>query len=130
MKLGPKHRWIKISHLEFFFFVFFFWIYYFSFGHTTFLYSSTRFSGHNQSFFKVFNLLAESLKANKNQRKSSLILQYSFAQRTSLILWTSINLTLKIIYFRNIAENLSLFKNFSVWCQKRHLHCTISVPET
>ena len=30
--------------------------------------------------------VAENLKANKNQRKRSLILQYSFAQKISLIL--------------------------------------------
>ena len=32
------------------------------------------------------DILAESLKVSKNYRKRSLILQYSFAQKTSLIL--------------------------------------------
>ena len=36
-----------------------------------------------------FNFLAESLKANKNRQKGSLIVQYRFAQNTSLILQAS-----------------------------------------
>ena len=42
---------------------------------------SIRSSGHHQSFF-IPEFVAKSLKANKNQRKISLILQYSFAQKT------------------------------------------------
>ena len=49
---------------------------------------STRFSGHHQSFFTP-EFVAENLKAKKNQRERSLILQYSFTQKTSLILWIS-----------------------------------------
>ena len=56
--------------------------------------------------------LAESLKANKNQQKRSLISQYSFAQKTSLILRTSTHLTLKIICSRNTVKNFSDFTNF------------------
>ena len=52
------------------------------------------------------------LKANKNQQKRSLISQYSFAQKTSLILRTSTHLTLKIICSRNTVKNLSDFTNF------------------
>ena len=37
-------------------------------------------------FFLTSDILAESLKVSKNYRKRSLILQYSFAQKTSLIL--------------------------------------------
>ena len=38
-----------------------------------------------RGFFSISDFLAESLKANKNYRQGSLILQYSFAQKTSLI---------------------------------------------
>ena len=44
----------------------------------TFLRTSSEFS-------IISDCLAESLKASKNYRKISLILQYSFAQKTSLI---------------------------------------------
>ena len=47
--------------------------------------NSTRFSGHHQSFFTP-EFVAENLKVKKNQRERSLILQYSFTQKTSLIL--------------------------------------------
>ena len=36
-------------------------------------------------FFLISDFLAESSKANKNKKKRSHILQYSFAQKTSLI---------------------------------------------
>ena len=36
------------------------------FRHATFLYPSTRSSGHDQGFFLISDFLAESLKANKN----------------------------------------------------------------
>ena len=82
----------------------------------------------------------ESLKANKKWRKISLILQYSFDQKTSLILRISTHLTLKIICSRNTVKNLSdlhihsdlhfLYtfssKHVSVCCQKKHLPCTIT----
>ena len=61
-------------------------------------------------FIPVF--AAENLKANKNQRKRSLILQYSFAQKTSLILRISTLLKLKIICSQNTAKKLSQFTNF------------------
>ena len=66
---------------------------------------STRSSGHHQSFF-IPEFVAENLKANKNQRKRSLILQYSFAQKISLILRISILLKLKIICSQNTAKKL------------------------
>ena len=99
-KFGPKYKWFKISYLKSFF-----WKYFF--GHTAFLYSSTRFSGHLQSF-----ICSEIVKASKNYRKRSLILQYSFAQKTSLILWNSTHLTLKIISSCNTAKSLCDFINF------------------
>ena len=91
------------------------------FGHTAFLYSSTRSTGHHQSFFLIWDCLIESL-----------ILQYSFAQKASLILWISTYLTLKTICSCNTAKKLSEFskkfssKYVSVWCQKKHLHFTVS----
>ena len=91
------------------------------FGHTAFLYSSTRSTGHHQSFFLIWDCLIESL-----------ILQYSFAQKASLILWISTYLTLKIICSCYTAKKLSEFskkfssKYVSVWCQKKHLHFTVS----
>ena len=66
--------------------------------------------------FFIPEFVAENLKANKNQRKRSLILQYSFAQKTSLILRTSTHLTLKIICSRNTVKNLSDFINFQQTC--------------
>ena len=71
----------------------------------------TRFSGHHQSFF-VPDFVAENLEANKNQRKKSLILQYSFAQKTSLMLRISTLLKLKIICSQNTDKILSQFANF------------------
>ena len=72
---------------------------------------STRSSGHHQSF-SIPEFVAENLKANKNQRKRSLILQYSFAQKISLILRISILLKLKIICSQNTAKKLYQFTNF------------------
>ena len=66
-----------------------------------FLYSPARSSGHHQSCFLVSDFLAESLKANTNYWKRSLILQCGFAQKTPLILRTSTRLKLKIICSRN-----------------------------
>ena len=71
-----------------------------------------KFQWTSSEFFLISDFLAESLKDNKNQQKTSHILQYSFAQKTSLILRTSIHLTLKIICSHNIAKNLSDLTNF------------------
>ena len=105
-----KYKWFKISYLEF---LFFFKKILLQFPAYNFYIFVHTFSGHYQSFLQFFDFLAESLKAKKKQQqKSSLILQYSFAQKTSLILWTSTNLTLNLICFRNTAKNLSHFTNF------------------
>ena len=56
--------------------------------------------------------VAENLKANKNQPKRSLILKYSFAQKTSLILRISTLLKLKITCSQNTAKTPSQFTNF------------------
>ena len=65
------------------------------------------------SVFFILEFVAENLKANKNQRKRSLILQYSFAQKASLILRISTLLKLKIICSQNTVKKLSQFTNFS-----------------
>ena len=62
-------------------------------------------------FFLNCTFSRASVKADKNQRERSLILQYSFAQKTRLILQTSTYSTLKISSFRNTTKNLSHFKN-------------------
>ena len=90
-----------MSYLEFFLWKYYFW-------HTTFLYSPRCTSGHLQrSFFLISDFLSESLKANKNLGKRSLILEYSFARKTSLILRTSTHLTLKTICSCNTPKSLS-----------------------
>ena len=61
---------------------------------------------------RVFFLISDFLKANKNLRKKSLILQYIFPQKTSLILQISTHLTLKTICSHNTAKNFSHFTNF------------------
>ena len=100
-----------------------FWKILFRFRAYNFLHSSTRFSGHHQSFFKFFNFLPKSLKANKNQRRRSLMLQHNFAQKTSLILRSSTHLTLKTICFRNTDKNfltlqISQQTNFTILCSR------------
>ena len=62
--------------------------------------------------FIIPEFVAENLKANKYQRKRSLILQYCFARKTSLILRISTLLKLEIICFQNTAKKLSQFTNF------------------
>ena len=66
----------------------------------------------SSEFLLISDFLTESLKANKNLRKRSFILQYSFAQKTSLILRTSTHLTLKIICPHNTTKNLYDFTSF------------------
>ena len=82
-------------------------------------------------FFRVFNFIppvlvniirvffipkfvAENLKANKNEPKRSLILQYNFAQKTSFILRIStlLKLKMKISCSQNTDKKLSQFTNF------------------
>ena len=58
-KFGQNFKWFKISYLEFFF-----WKYYFE--HTKFLYSSTRSSGHYQSFYLILRF---SNRKSQSQQK-------------------------------------------------------------
>ena len=84
------------------------------FWHTTFLSPSTRSRRHHESFL-IFRF-----SSRKSQSQQKLILQYSFAQKTSLILRTSTQLILKITCSHNTAKSLYDFTNFpaKMWCQK------------
>ena len=79
----------------------------------TFLCSVKCSSGHQS--FSHFRFSGKS-QSQQNYQKLSLILQYSFAQKTSLILRISTHLKLKIISFRNTAKSLSDIKIFNQLC--------------
>ena len=83
--------------------------------------------------FFIPEFIAENLKANKNQPKRSLILQYSFAQKTSLILRISTPLKLKIICSQNTAKKFSQFTNFPakifLFGVRKNI-CTAQFPDT
>ena len=69
------------------------------------------------------DFVAENLKANKNHRKRSLILQHSFAQKFLLILRISSLLKLKIMLPKHSQKSFSVYKfsskHVSVCCQKK-----------
>ena len=83
-------------------------------------------------FFFILEFIAENLKPQKNQRKRSPILQYIFAQKTSLILRISALLKLKIICSQNTAKKLSQFTNFPadmfLFGVRKNI-CTASFPD-
>ena len=92
---------------------------------------STRSSGHHQSFF-IPEFIAENPKANKNQPKRSLILQYGFAQKTSLILRMSTLLKLEITCSQNTTKQLSQLTNFPANMFQfgvRKIICTAPFPD-
>ena len=69
------------------------------------------------SFFLISDFFAGSLKASTNYRKRLLIWQYDFGQDTSLIFWTSAQLTLKITCPCSTAKTfLNLLKSFQQTC--------------
>ena len=89
-----------------------------------------KFQWRSSEFF--FNLRSSSGKSQSQEKltKISHILKYSFPQKTSLILWTSTYLTLKIIYSRNASKNLSEFTNvlakmFLFGVSTKYFHCII-----
>ena len=55
-------------------------------------------------------------KASKNWQQWSLILQYHFGQKTSLIWWTSTHSTLKKMFFCNTAKNPLTSQIFQQTC--------------
>ena len=82
--------------------------------------------------FFILEFVAENLKANKNQPKRSLILQYSFAQKTSLILRISTLLGLEITCSQNTAKKCSQFTNFPAnmfLFGVRKIICTAPFPD-
>ena len=64
-----------------------------------------------RDFFKIQISWQKVSKPTITSDKKSLILQYSFTQKTSLILRNSTHWTLKIIFSRNTAKILSDFTN-------------------
>ena len=99
-KFGPKYKWFKNSYLKLFF-----WI--FIFIHKVQWTSSEIF----------FNFKFFSRKSQSQQKLPKKIFHFTiqFRSKTSLILWISTHLTLKIIRFDNTAKNLSEFtKSFPV----------------
>ena len=66
----------------------------------------------SSEFLYHFRFSGRKPQIHQKLRKRSLIVQHSFARKTSLILRTSTHLTLKIICSRNAAKNLSDFKKF------------------
>ena len=123
-KFGPKYKWFKISYLELFF-----WKYYY--GHATLLYSSTRSSGHHQSFFLIFRL--SSRKSQSQQKLAKKITHFTIQFRSkNLTHFTNLN-SLDIennMLPQHSQKPFWLYKfsskHVSVWCQKKHLGCTIS----
>ena len=75
------------------------------------------------------DFLVESLKASRNQQERSLILQYSFAQNSSLTLRNSVHSALSK-YTPATQPKTLLYKFFNEhvfdWFQKKHLHDTSS----
>ena len=89
------------------------------------------FSGHHQSIF-IPEFIAENIKANKNQPKRSLILQYNFVQKASLFLRISTLLKMKITCSQNTAKKLSQITNFPTnmfLFGVRKIICTAPFPD-
>ena len=95
-----------------------------------FLYLSTRSVDIIRVFISRFPSRNSQSQLNKNQSKKSLILQPSFAQKTSLILRNLTHLTLKIICSRKKPKALLTLKVFQKTCfclvSEKKLYCTIS----
>ena len=120
---GPKYKLFKISYLEFFL-----WKYYF--GHTQFLYSSTRSSGHDQSFFlfqifeqKVSKPTKISEKDHSFYNKVLLKNTYSFYEPQLTWHWK------RYVPATQPKTSLTL-QIFQQTCfsfvPEKHFHCTIS----
>ena len=119
---GPKYKWFKISRLEFFFKKYYY-------GYTTFLYSSTRYSGHHQSFF---NSTFSNRKSQHQQKLAKKISHFTAQFRLKILTYfTNLNLldienNMLLQRSQNPFWIYKFFSSDSVWCQKYHLHCTIS----
>ena len=95
-----------------------------------FLYSSTRFSGHHQSL--LFNFRFFSRESQSQQKLPKKVTH--FVKKTSLIIWTSTHLKLKIICYA-VAIQPKKFSEFAkdfpanmflYGTRKKHLHSTVS----
>ena len=105
--------------------VFIFWKYFF--GHTTFLYSSTRSSGHHQSFF---NFRFFSRKSQSKQKLPKKITHFTIQFRSKNLTHFMNLISLDIENNMPLQHSQKPFwiyqkfssKQVSVWCQKKH--CT------
>ena len=103
-KFGPTYKWLKISHLEFFF-----WRYYF--GHATFLYLSTRSGGHHQIFF---NSTFSNRKSQSKQLLAKKVTHFTIPFRSKILThFTRRNsLDIEKKCYRNAAKTLFDFIYF------------------
>ena len=81
-------------------------------------------------FSLISDILAKSLKAKIKTSEKDDLFHNTVYSKTSLILWASTHLTLKIRCSRSTANNLSDFTNIQQTCfclvLEKYLHCTIS----
>ena len=120
-----------------FFFFFFFFGLLFCFREYNFLYSSSRFSGHCQSFLWVFDFLVKSLKSQQKLAKMITTYFTIYLCSKNLTNFTNLN-SLDIennMLLQHSQKPFSLYKfssqHFSVWCQKKYLPCiNSSCPRT
>ena len=100
-------------------------------GHTTFLCSFTRSSVYHQSLF--FNFRMSSWKSQSQQKLVKKIthftIQFHSKHLTHLTNLNSLNIENNMLPKKR-QKPFSLYKfpskHVSGWCQKKHLHCTIS----
>ena len=118
---------VKISYLEFFF-----WKYYF--GFKTFLYSSTRSSGHYQRFFLIFRF--SSRKFHSQQKLAKKITHFTnlnsldFINFSANIFWFGVRKTFALLHF--LTPRTAFLKHIESKCLdiSAYLHKKIFVPKT
>ena len=120
-KFEPNYKWFNTSYLEFFF-----WKCYFVY--TTF-FRTVQWT--SSEFFLDFRFSSRKSQRQQKLAKEIILFQYGLTQNTSLILWTSTHLILKIICSRNTIKNFSHFTNFPeniflFGVRKKNLQWTIS----
>ena len=103
--------------------------YYFIFGHTTLWYSSTRFRGHYQIFL-IFRFSSRNSQSQQKLAKNftHFTIQFCSENLTHFMNLNSLDIE-KNMLSQHSQKPFSLYKfsshHFSVWCQKKHLHCFI-----
>ena len=123
MKFGTKHKWFKISYLEFFF-----WKCYF--GHKRFYIHPHVPVDIHQIFF---DFRFSSRKSQRQQKLAKKIIhfriQFHSKHLTHFTNLDSLDIENNMLP-KHSQKPFSLYKfsskNVSIWCQKKHLHCTIS----